>query len=56
MIQNVPVEKVKAFEIEFLDFLEAKHKDVLDALKAGKLDDNITNTLATVAKEIASKY
>ena len=56
LIQNVPVEKVKAFEIEFLDFLEAKHKDVLDALKAGKLDDNITNTLATVAKEIASKY
>jgi F-type H+-transporting ATPase subunit alpha len=56
LIQNVPVEKVKAFEIEYLDFLEAKHKDVLDALKAGKLDDNITNTLATVAKEIASKY
>jgi F-type H+-transporting ATPase subunit alpha len=56
LIQNVPVDKVKAFEIEYLDFLEAKHKDVLDALKAGKLDDNITNTLATVAKEIASKY
>jgi F-type H+/Na+-transporting ATPase subunit alpha len=56
LIQNVPVDKVKAFEIEYLDFLEAKHKDILDALKAGKLDDNITNTLARVAKEIASKY
>jgi F-type H+/Na+-transporting ATPase subunit alpha len=56
LIQNVPVDKVKAFEIEYLDFLEAKHKDILDALKAGKLDDNITDTLARVAKEIASKY
>ena len=56
LIQNVPVDKVKAFEIEYLDFLEAKHKDILDALKAGKLDDNITDTLAKVAKEIASKY
>lgn len=56
LIQNVPIVKVKAFEIEYLDFLEAKHKDILDALKAGKLDDNITDTLARVAKEIASKY
>jgi len=56
LIQNVPVDKVQAFEIEYLDFLDAKHKDILDALKAGKLDDNITSTLARVAKEIGSKY
>src|SRR5690554_6032486 len=56
LIQNVPVEKVKAFEIEFLDFLDAKHKDLMNDLKAGKLTEEITDTLTKVAKEIASKY
>jgi F-type H+-transporting ATPase subunit alpha len=56
LIQNVPVNKVKAFEEEYLNYLDAKHKDVMDTLKAGKLTDEVTDTLARVAKEIASKY
>ena len=56
LIQNVPVEKVKQFEIEFLDFLDAKHKDVMSTLKSGKITDKETETLTKVAKEIASKY
>src|SRR5690554_4096137 len=32
LIQNVPVEKVKAFEIEYLDYLDAKHKDLMNDL------------------------
>ena len=56
LIQNVPVDKVKAFEIEYLDFLDAKHKDLMNSLKAGKLTEEITTTLTKVAKEIASKY
>ncbi|WP_107039544.1 F0F1 ATP synthase subunit alpha [Brumimicrobium mesophilum] len=56
LIQNVPVEKVKAFEIEYLDFLDAKHKDLMNSLKSGKLTEEITDTLTKVAKEIASKY
>ena len=56
LIQNVPVNQVKAFETEYLDYLSAKHQDVLDTLRAGKLTDEVTDTLATVAKEIASKY
>ena len=56
LIQNVPVNKVKEFEIEYLDYLDAKHKDVMNELKSGKLTDNATETLARVAKELASKY
>src|SRR5690606_8742402 len=37
LLRNVPVNKVKEFEKDFLEFLNAKHRDVLDALKAGKL-------------------
>jgi F-type H+-transporting ATPase subunit alpha len=56
MIQKVPIDKVKAFETEYLNYLEAKHADVLVALKAGKYTDELTDILSKVAKEIASKY
>ena len=48
--------KVKEFEAEYLDYLEAKHADTLSALAAGKYTDAETSVLETVAKEIAAKY
>ena len=56
LLRNVPVEKVKEFEKDYLEFLNAKHKDTLDALKGGKFDDAITDVLEKVAKEISAKY
>ena len=56
LIQNVPINKVKAFEKEYLDFLEAKHSDVMVSLKSGKYTDENTAVLEKVAKELASKY
>ncbi|MCB0437028.1 MAG: F0F1 ATP synthase subunit alpha, partial [Mangrovimonas sp.] len=54
--RNVPVDKVKEFERNYLEFLNAKHRNVLDDLKAGKLTDEVTDTLTAVAKDLASKY
>lgn len=56
LLQDVPVDKVKIFEKEFLDLMEMQHNDVLKALKAGELTDDVTNTLETVATELAVKY
>ncbi len=56
LIQRVPIAKVKQFEKEYLNVLEAKHADVLVALKAGKYTDEITDVLTKVAKEVADKY
>ena len=56
LMRNVPVNKIKEFEAEYLQQLEQRHPEVLAGLKAGKLDDNITNALETVAKELAGKY
>jgi F-type H+/Na+-transporting ATPase subunit alpha len=56
LLRKVPVDKVRAFETEFLDYLDAKHRDVLDGLKAGKLTDEITDTLEKVAADLAGKY
>lgn len=56
MLNNVPVAKVREFEVEFLDYMDNKHRDVLDQLKAGKLTDEIKETIEKVAKELAAKY
>jgi len=56
LMRNVPVNKIKEFESEYTDQLEERYPEVLSALKAGKLDDNITGTLEKVAKELAGKY
>jgi F-type H+-transporting ATPase subunit alpha len=56
LMRNVPVNKIKEFETEYTDQLQERYPDVLAALKAGKLDDNITGTLEKVAKELAGKY
>jgi F-type H+-transporting ATPase subunit alpha len=56
LLRDVPVEKVKEFERDYLEFLNAKHRDVLDLLKQGKLTDEITDTLMAVCKDLAAKY
>ncbi len=56
LLREVPVNRVKEFEKEFLDMLERKHKNVLDQLKAGQYTDEITNTLEAVAKDLTKKY
>ncbi len=56
LLKKVPVEKVKEFEKDYLEFLNAKHRDILDTLKAGKLTDEVTDTLEKVAKEVSAKY
>lgn len=56
LLKDVPVNSVKEFEKDYLIYLNAKHKNVLTDLKAGKLTDEITDTLKLVAKEISAKY
>jgi F-type H+-transporting ATPase subunit alpha len=56
LLRKVPVNKVKEFEREFIEYLNNKHKDTLDQLKAGKFTDAITDVLANVAKELSAKY
>ena len=56
LLRNVPVDKVKEFEKEYLEYLNNKNRATLDALKAGKLTDEITDVLEAVAKEVSAKY
>ncbi|SDR93205.1 F0F1 ATP synthase subunit alpha [Christiangramia echinicola] len=56
LLRDVPVEKVKEFERDYLEYLDAKHRDTLDTLKAGKLTDEVIDTLTQTAKELSAKY
>ena len=56
LLMNVPVEKIKEFETEFISFMHEKHQDTLDALAAGKLTDEIKSTIEGVAADLSQKY
>ncbi len=56
LLKDVPIIKVKNFEAEFLELLELKYRDVLDKLRDGLLNSDITNVLEKVASEISIKY
>ncbi len=56
LLKDVPVDKVKEFERDYLEFLVAKHNDTLKTLKSGKLTDDALDVLINVSKEISAKY
>lgn len=56
LLRDIPIRKVKEFLVEYVDFLKNKHPEVMAALKAGKIDDQLTGVLRQVATELSGKY
>ena len=56
LLRNIPIRKVKEFQLEYVEYLRNKHPEVMAALKAGKIDDEITGILKQVATDLTSKY
>ena len=56
LLRNVPVRKVKEFMKEYTEFLKSKHPETMNAIKAGKIDNAVTDVLKQSATELASKY
>lgn len=56
LLKNVPIRKVKEFQLEYVEYLRNKHPEVMAALKAGKIDGEITGVLKQVATDLTSKY
>ncbi|RLD65269.1 MAG: F0F1 ATP synthase subunit alpha [Bacteroidetes bacterium] len=56
LLSKVPVDKIKEFETQFLDMLELKHKDILATLAEGKLTDEVSSTLESLAKDISASF
>ena len=56
LLDTVPVNRVREFEKEYRQVLNARHPDALKALKAGKLDDAVTGALRQTAKDVAAGF
>ena len=55
-MSKVPENKVQEFEKQFLDIMEVKHKDVMEQLKAGKIDDDIKAVLKEEALNLSEHF
>jgi F-type H+-transporting ATPase subunit alpha len=55
LLKNVPIQKVKEFEQEYLQYLDQKHADTLKKLREGVFNDEIAAVLEKSAEEVISK-
>lgn len=56
LLEGVPLDKVAEFEKNFLQLMHAKHPDTMEAIRLGKLDDDVTAVLTEAAAETAAAY
>jgi F-type H+-transporting ATPase subunit alpha len=56
LLKDVPVNKVKEFEKEYIEFLDLKYRNILDDLRDGTLNNDITSVLEKVAVDLTAKY
>ena len=54
LMADIALDKVSEFEHLFLDRMRASHKDALDTLSAGKIDEGVEAVLQKVAAEVCS--
>lgn len=53
---SIPINKVKEFEAEFLTAMNSKHKEVIDRLGSGEINEELTTVIEKVGAEIAKNY
>jgi F-type H+-transporting ATPase subunit alpha len=55
-LMDVPLNRIREFESDFLDVMRGSYKNVLDAFKAGKFDDELTGVVLKVAADLKPKF
>jgi len=56
LLRDIPVDRVKEFESEYIRVLNDKHSKILSTIKQGKLTDDVTSTLEKVCADLVSKF
>ena len=56
LLMDVPVNKIREFEAEFLDYMNRNYRNELDVIRSGKLTDEVTSAIENAVKELTAKY
>ena len=56
LLRDIPVDRVKEFESEYIRVLNDKHSKILSTIKQGKLTDEVTSILEKVCADLVSKF
>ena len=56
LLRNVPVEKVKEWQEDFLSLMRNKHADVLSDVRNGKYTDEIVEVIKTAINDTTARY
>lgn len=56
LMHDVPVDKVRGVQDQFLEQMRNQHQDVLDILSSGKIDDTCTKTIEDVMANVAGQF
>jgi F-type H+-transporting ATPase subunit alpha len=56
LLKDIPTNKVRSFENEYLELLELRHRDILDKIRDGQITGEITSVLEKVASELVIKF
>ncbi|MBR8537072.1 F0F1 ATP synthase subunit alpha [Carboxylicivirga sediminis] len=56
LLKNVPADKIKEWQKEFIESLQISHQALLSDIKKGKYNDEITSQIEALANDTADKY
>lgn len=56
LLREVPVDKVKKFEQEFIESMNIRHPEVFKTILSGVMDDEVSRKIETVAKDVAAHF
>ncbi len=56
LLLDVPTDKIRDFQENYLSIMQAKYQDILDELKLGKLTGKGVETMKKIATEISGRY
>ena len=56
LMHDVPVEKVREVQDQFLESMRSAHQDVIDTLASGQLTDDATKVIKEVMANISGQF
>jgi len=56
LLKDIPVLKVRDFETDFIQFLRDNHRDTLETIRQGVINNDVITVLNDAAADVAGRY